>query len=429
MRSIRRCWRVPAMFAALLASVAAALPVAAADGDDEPSIRFVRPRHLMTVLGPSEIRFVIDVPAGGTVESLTVSVDDVPIGTMRRPPWVMPWNAGDGTQPHRLTATLRLTDGRTASDAVSTSALQVNQIERVDLVNLYMIVRNPGGGYVTGLTSDDFRVREDGVEQRVERFSTSDKPLRVAIVLDTSGSMERGGKIQRAQTAALQFLDILDADDEGLVVTFADRVDVAQDLTRDRSELATAIRGARAEGGTALYDAIYRASRKLNDFDGRRVIVLLSDGEDMAANGLEPGSLHTLDEALEQALRDEVMVFVVGLGRDLDRRYVRRWGPLYGISNVDPDVSLRDVLHRIADSTGGRLILARRSGKLDAAFKTVADDLGHQYTLAYQSSNTTEDGRWREVRIDVPTQGDVEVVTRRGYYAPKPARGSGRGPR
>jgi VWFA-related protein len=133
--------------------------------------------------------------------------------------------------------------------------------------------------------------------------------------------------------------------------------------------------------------------------------------------------LHTLDEALDQALRSEVMIFPIGLGKGLDRQYVRRWENLNGRSNIDQSTSLADVLNRLADSTGGRAIMSAGAGKLRKAFEEIAADLRHQYSIAYNSSNTKRNGKWRSIDIEIPGQ-TLEVVTRKGYYAPKSGRHS-----
>ncbi len=165
---------------------------------------------------------------------------------------------------------------------------------------------------------------------------------------------------------------------------------------------------------------MWRTGRLLAGFDGRRVLVLLSDGRDEAANGFGPGSLHTVDEAVEQSLRNEVMVFAIGLGGNLPREYVRTWNGAGELSQVDPARTVVDVLRRLSEATGGRLILASSAGRISRAFDEIAADLHHQYSIAYASTDAARDGKWR--RIEVLTPGrELEVVTRKGYYAPHPA--------
>jgi VWFA-related protein len=400
--------------ALLLVCLALAPPTGAAD---EPEVTFAKPRNRSTVIGPDTIQLLLDVPSGASVRDLVIRVDGEVVATLTEPPWKAAWDAGDGTRGRRLEALLTLEDGREARAVVKTRALSIDLVEQVGLVDLYLIVRDSSGDYVTDLERDAFQILENGLEQSIERFSTTHKPLRIAIVLDTSLTMSREQKLEKAKGAAMQFLDVLQPGDEAMVVTFSDRVHLADTFSADKADLATSIRGAEATGGTALYDAIWRTSRKLSGFEGRKVLVLLSDGRDEASNGLEPGSLHTLDEAVEQALRSDVMVFTIGLGRNLDREYAMRWGALAGGPNVDVDLSLEEILRRIAEETGGRALIAQSAGKLRRAFTEFATDLRHQYSIAYISTDERHNGKWRKIKVSVPDP-DLEVITRKGYYAP-----------
>jgi VWFA-related protein len=201
-----------------------------------------------------------------------------------------------------------------------------------------------------------------------------------------------------------------------MVVTFNDRVRVTQDFTPDRDLLGAAIMATSANGGTALYDAVWRTSRMLRDFDARRVIVLLSDGKDEATSGFEPGSLHTLDEALDQALRSEVMVFSIGLGKALDD-CVQDWTQ-FGSSEGDcRQGTLEQALAKLSDATGGRLLLSQSSRRLRNAFEDIASDLRNQYSLAYSSSDTNKDGKWRTIELAVKDRPELRVIARDGYFA------------
>lgn len=369
------------------------------------SVRIVSPLKRSRVVGRTSIVLGVEPPHGARAERVIVSVDGKPLATLTSPPWTTSWDAGDGAAAHRLEAAAFFSDGTQARDEVETSPFRVDFVENVDLVNLYAVVRDSSGNYVTGLTRDDFRLSENGRPQAIDRFSTDWKALRVAIVLDTSLSM-KGERLDAARDAALGFLDLLIPGDQGMVVTFSDTVEVFQDLTSDKQALAAAIRRAQSVGGTALYDAIYRTSVMLERYEGRRVIVLLSDGRDEAASGLEPGSLHTMDEALDRALRDEVMVFSIGFGRHLEREL-----------DFYRHESLSAILRRMAETTGGRVLFSARPGQLRKAFDEVAQDLRHQYSLAYVSDDRRRDGTWREIRLTSRRQ-DLKVTTRRGYFAP-----------
>jgi VWFA-related protein len=379
-----------------------ASPAAFASG--EASVDFVSPMHLQTVIGETPVELRVELPPGVEVEQLILLADGDTVAILESAPWETTWNAGDSGRSHRLQAVLLLSDGTEARASIRTSPLRITYYEDVALVNLYATVRDARGNYVSDLTRGNFRITEDGRPEEIDRFSTERKPLRVGIVLDTSLTME-GSKLNSAKKAALGFLEVLERDDEGMVVTFSDEVRVDQDLTHDRDAMASSISSVSAKGGTALYDAVWRTSKKLREFDGRRVMVLLSDGRDEAANGLEPGSLHTLEEALDRALRDEVMIFAIGFGRNLGAQmdfYGRR--------------SLKSILEEMAAQTGGRALFPARAGRLKAAFEQVADDLRNHYSLAYVSDDPDRDGEWREIRLSTD-RPDLTVYTRSGYYA------------
>ncbi len=405
------------VFAALV--VALTIATAAGAPAEEPGVQFTAPRRLATVVGPSVAQLSIAPPRGATVVSAAFFVDDQPSGVKTAPPWTFPWDAKDGSQGHRLAALVTFSDGTEGRALVETSRLTVNETEEVALVNVYAIARDAKGGYVTDLTASSFKVFENDHPQSIDRFSAERKPLRIAIVLDTSLSME-GERLKTAIDSAIEFLGILQPGDEGLVVAFSDDVRIVQDLTSNRGELDAAIKKATAHGGTALYDAIFRASQRLVEFEGRRVIVVLSDGRDEAANGLEPGSLHTLEEAQERALRDEVMIFAIGLGKPLahDAKVLRE-DPTARASEMDffGRKPLVTILESLAETTGGTAVFSPSTGQLKKSFESVASDLRHQYSLAYSSSDRRHDGSWRAIKVTVDRPG-VTVANRKGYYAP-----------
>lgn len=390
----------PAVLAALLA-------VPEGSGAQEPScsVRFVSPRNRAMVLGPTELRLAIDGCPEGAAVRLELTVDGKALVSLTTPPWTATWDAGDAKTGHRIKALALFPDGTRAEALLETTALRIDQVEQVELVNLYAIVRAPEGRYVTDLDRGDFRLLESGRQQVIQRFTNEHRPLNIAIVLDTSLSMKKGDRLDAARHAALNFLDVLEPEDQAMVVPFSDEPHVPDSLTSDRGALAAVIRNTQARGGTALYDAIWHTAGRLREFAGRRVIVLLSDGKDEAASGLEPGSLHTLGEALDQALRSEAMIFAIGLGHELQEL------------DFHKRETVAAILTRLAEETGGRVIFLTRAGQLAKAFQDVALDLRHQYSLAYASSDPRRDGKWRPIELSVPGT-NYEVITRKGYFAP-----------
>jgi VWFA-related protein len=366
--------------------------------------RFVRPRHLSTVVGTSQFSLEINPPRSAQVREVRITLDDNLLIVLDSPPWAGAFEAGDGSSGHRLEAEIVLDDGSVHKAMVRTMAIQIDVVEDVDLVNLHAAVRDRQGRYITDLTRERFTLLEDGAAQTIGRFSTDLKPLAIGIVLDVSRTM-KGEKLEAARNSALRFVDTLAEGDRALVVTFSNRVRVLQPATTDRALLADAIRSVEVEGGTALYDGIWRTADYLRRLDGRRVMLLLTDGRDEAGNGMEPGSLHTLEEALDHSNRNDVMIFAVGYGKNLKQLdfYQRH--------------TLESILRRLAETSGGAVLFPKRIGSLKKSFEAVTRDLRHQYSIAYTSTNEDRNGLWRTIELttDVPRH---EVVTRKGYFAP-----------
>ena len=398
MRTLRS---LAAAFLVASCLLAPATPPVAGDG----SVRFVSPRSRSTALGETEVEVDVTAPTGVAIVRVVIRVDGEPLASLDRPPWVVTWDAGDGARSRVLEAIATFADGSTARATVGTSRLRINAVEEVDLVNLYAVVRDGRGRYVEDLGADDFRLLEDGREQTIKIFTAEPKPLAITIVLDVSTTME-GRKLVSAKESANSFLRALQPQDRAMVLGFSDRVRVLHELTDDVDTLRESIDAVEARGGTALYDAIWKGSELLRTEDARRVMILLSDGRDEAANGLEPGSLHTLQEALDHALRCEVMVFAIGFGRESD------------LAQLDffERYTQADILTRFGEATGGSVLFPKRAGALRKAFEEVALDLRNQYAVAYSSDNESRDGLWREIRL-IPERGDLEVVTRTGYFA------------
>jgi Ca-activated chloride channel family protein len=273
--------------------------------------------------------------------------------------------------------------------------------ERVALVNVYATVRDRRGDFVTDLTRADFSVREDGVEQAITHFAVDNIALNVVMVVDASHSMADRNKIDTARKAAERFVETLQFPrDRAMVIAISSRPELVQEWTSDLGEVTASLRGLKAHGTTALYDSILLGVEELRGLEGRRVIILLSDGMD------RPGSLVTFEYALDAARRAGVMVYSIGLGQ-------RLWGKydLLGRRTAE------NILRTLAGETGGAAFFATRPGQLKNAYRQVAEELEHQYGLGYVSLNEMRDGRWRRIDVSVPRNRGT-VFHRPGYYAP-----------
>jgi Ca-activated chloride channel family protein len=334
-------------------------------------------------------------------------VDGQVVAGLVRPPWRVVHDFGPDYEAHLVQVTAVLGDGTRRTAEVSTQRLVIHETAGIDLVNVFATVQDRRGRYAMSLEKDDFMILEDGRLQQISYFSRDRLPLAVEIVIDSSLSME-GRSLAEAQEAAIGFLQALEDGDSIGVMAFSEEVREFHPLGSDREAAREAIGRIRAGGGTALYDAVAAAAGRLSrvEDDRRRALILLSDGRDEAASGLTPGSLLTFEEALSEVIQSNVILYAIGLGRDLDKAmdfYHRR--------------SLAEVLETLALESGGRAFLTARAEKLRGAYDDVEAELRHHYTLSYTSSNRRKDGTWRRIEVRVRREGYTPHA-RRGYYAP-----------
>ncbi len=270
-------------------------------------------------------------------------------------------------------------------------------------VNVPVTVYDKKGRLVTDLAVEDFEVREDGVPQRILSFSKENElPLSVALVMDASNSVRP--KLKFEKEAAIAFLDgiIRPRKDRALLVTFGSVIELHQDFTDDVEDLKAALHVVKAGGATPLYDALYRViEEKMTTAPGRRVLVLVSDGEDTASE-------RTVEEVIELAQRTEVIIYSVGT------MHAGGFGVTMGLTDAPGMKELR----RLAEETGGRAFFPEKILDLERNFSDISVELRSQYYLFYVSSNQNRDGRFRKIEVRIPTRKDLRVRTRRGYKAP-----------
>lgn len=277
---------------------------------------------------------------------------------------------------------------------------QEDDVVRVntDLVVLNLTVTDKAGQYVKGLKAADFKVYEDGVEVQptmIASFSVQEAPYAAVVLLDSSGSME--ARLSLARSAAIRFLDGLRDEDVAAVYRFDSKVERVQEFSggRDLAPIAYAIH---AKGMTTLNDAIVEASKRLAERpEVRKAIVVLSDGMDTFSKA-------SGDKAVESALAVGASIYAV----DMSGLEVA------GSTTRQSAVALRS----FAEKTGGKFIATPGGPALRDAFTGIAEELGHQYTIAYRPLNTKRDGKWRALEVK-PSRSDLTVRTRKGYRGPK----------
>jgi len=272
----------------------------------------------------------------------------------------------------------------------------------VKLVNIFVNVTDKNGAIVGGLTRDDFAVFEDGRPQEIAIFEKqSEVPLNLTLAIDTSGSVQKDLSDEAA--AARHFAhDIVRPQDQMSVLQFATEV---RELTPFTNKLAVIDHGLgelRGDWATALYDAICAGSERLGKREGRKVLVVVSDGDDTAKSS-------TYAQALEAALRNEVMIYSL-----IDV-------PIE--ASAGRDTGGEHALITLAEQTGGKHFYVSEGG-LDKAFARISDDLRTQYLIGYYPQHQAPGTDFHRVVVTVPRAAadEFNVRNKAGYYAETPVK-------
>jgi Ca-activated chloride channel family protein len=269
----------------------------------------------------------------------------------------------------------------------------------VELVNVLFTATDRKGRLVTDLEQSDLRLFEDNKPQAITNFSReTDLPLTIALLIDTSTSIRDRFKFE--QQAAIDFLakTLRPGRDKALLITFDSAIELVQDFTDDPERISRAIRQVRPGGGTKMLDAVYLACQeKLKAETGRKVLILISDGDDNL-------SLETLGSTLEMAQRADVSLYAISTNSS----------GFFGLTAPKSD----KLLKRLAEETGGRAFFPFKAEDLSQSFQDIGEELRSQYSLAYRSSNPNRDGSFRSIKIETARKS-LKVKARKGYYAPR----------
>jgi Ca-activated chloride channel family protein len=277
-----------------------------------------------------------------------------------------------------------------ASDLLFLNGAQINEVLDVNLIELPVAVTDSAGLPIANLKQTDFRVTESGTPQKITNFdAASNLPIAVGLLIDHSGSMKP--RMEATKAAAIAFLkDIIKPSDRAFVAPFA--FDAARDVpfVSDISALQAQVSAIPdASGGTSLYDAIVTALYRFRTLQGRKALIILTDGEDTT-------SRVSYDEMLTYARSARVPLYFIGIG--------------LGFTDFAGTIKMKS----LANETGGVVYLIKDVKRLQETYAQLEKDLRSQYLLAYNSESTKNDQRYRtvEVKVDRP---DATVRTIRGY--------------
>ena len=266
----------------------------------------------------------------------------------------------------------------------------------VDLTSFAVTLTDRKGNLITDLTRDDFEVLEDGKKQSLDYFANGDgdtaPPMHLGLMVDASGSMQADMKL--AQGAAVKFLNRLPAAQDITLVDFDTQVRITRYPQRDFARLVERIRQRKADGWTALYDALGTYLDGADSQDGRKILVVYTDGGDSS-------SVLTLPETITLLKASNVTVHAIGL-----------------VTHTGSARSMMEMtLRQLTEVTGGQAFFPMAMKDVESAYDKVLAEINGQYHLGYLPANTARDGAWRKVEIRV-TRPDLRVRARKGYYGP-----------
>ena len=316
-----------------------------------------------------------------------------------------------------------------------------------DLILLDVSVKGSDGRSIMGLRKEDFEVFEDGVKQQVALFSTSDVPLNIVLILDTSGSTEKDVSLMRR--AAKRFLEEIRPKDRIALVSFSQSVQLLSNFTADRNRLDYALGEMEPGSGTALYDTlVVTLNDLLRRVDGRKALVVLTDGVDSFGNSSFRQVVPLVDKSRATLYFLELDSEAETLSRllldcendrhfKLSRKQMRKYGEHYEKNtdwwrNTDYCALTsdqrrlltgklyelaHDELKELADRSGGRVYPVKGNNELSGIFSQIATELRTLYSIGYYSTNDKRDGKWRALQVAI-TGKNITAMTKPGYRAP-----------
>jgi VWFA-related protein len=340
--------------------------------------------------GKVRVRVAVQSIAGGVAKLVELFLDEKKVGSWASGPYEATIPFADYSRATYLRATAITEEGREVNDIrmLKGPTTSVESVV-VDVVQLHVSVLDKERHFVKDLQKENFSVREDGRPQKISGFEVAGNlPLTVGLVVDGSGSMEKGMSFVHQASAEL-FRNLIREKDKGFVIEFRERPRFLQEITGDSGQLQRAAREVRAEGATALYDSIVLGLYQFRTLQGRKALVVVTDGADNRSHVEYPVLL----------------------------RYARSAGaPIYFIAVEIPmtDFKSRRALAEIARESGGEVIHLGNPSEITTVTKRIEEELRSQYVLAFKTDSQKPPGEYRAVEVAVDRPG-VSARTIRGY--------------
>jgi len=331
-------------------------------------------------------------PADLQVAQIVFFVDGERACVASARPYRCQWDAGSRLTSRDVRVVAELRGGGRLTKSIRTSAVALTPFRGgADSVLVSVHVRDKNGRPVRGLVQESFRAFEDGQPQTIISLAAEDSPTDVLLALDTSGSMAPA--IEELKSAASDFLKALRPIDRARLGVFTTALTVVSSVGSTLEEQQAALQRLSAGGGTALFDAIIEAAEVLRTAQGRRAVVVFTDGDDVSSHG----SVTSVRTALQT---NDVVLYIIAQGK------------------AAADDRLRGELSTLAAETGGLAFFAEKMSSLRGHFSDILQDLSTGYVVGYSPRLAVGDGGWRRIRVEVGRAQDrYKVRAREGYLA------------
>ncbi len=349
-----------------------------------------------------EIEVEADIYPPENVVRVEFLVDGEMVGKVDRAPFRILADLGDDNREHRFEIKAYSASGQMVDALLVSPSIHVDGEVIAELQQLYVTVTAGGTQRILDLLEDDFAIIDNGDGQETVTFARGDVRLTAAILIDSSASM-KGERLRYALRGATAFVSGIKAIDDASILLFSDRLIHSTPFSHDISVLTAGLGGLMAAGGTALNDHLYLALKRLEHQQGRRVIVLLSDG-------IDSHSALKMADVTWLARRSRALVYWLRT----DPRSAARKSRSSAWKNPDGYRTEYDQLTRTVLETGGRILTLNRIQDAETAFRDILKELREQYVLGYYPTVSQSDGSWHRVTVRV-RRGGLQVRTRGGY--------------
>ena len=334
---------------------------------------------------------LVPLAAEREIVRVSISADGKDVCTLERRPYSCPWNAGSAIRKHQIRVVVDLVDGQRFAKTVMTRGVDIGESTGVSAVKVTATVKDREGRFVSGLKPSDFTVYEDKARQAITGFAAEKAEVTVALALDTSGSMARA--LEGVKRQAKVFLGLLPPAWPTPVLAFDNSVFVIAAPGLPQADRDHNIGLLKPWGGTALYNAVLRALKEVDGGEGRKAVVVFTDGDDRNS---------TVDSAeVRRAIESsDAVVYFVASGE--------------AVRNA----SMMKLVEELANASGGRVLRGTNEEELAAAFAEVREEIRNQYLLTYVPARLEKPGTWRPLSVEVVCPG-CRVRARTGYIVMK----------